>query len=120
MTATPSLAHHVAVLIAWLDAHNPRTDHEIATRIMKIGEEFGEVVSAYIGMTGQNPRKGITATRDDLTSELCDVIVTAAVALASVAGDAEQAEQLINAHLSARFARLLTRIHHTPHAQLTA
>ena len=49
---------HVATLVAWLDAANPRTDHEIACRVMKLAEETGEAVAAYIGMTGQNPRKG--------------------------------------------------------------
>ncbi|WP_181020000.1 MazG-like family protein [Nonomuraea typhae] len=108
---TPTIAQHVAVLLAWLDATNPRTDHEISMRIMKIGEEYGEAVAAYIGMTGQNPRKGVTHTRDDLTTELCDVIVTAMVALASVAGDADRAGQLIDEHLTKRFARLIERIH---------
>jgi hypothetical protein len=107
---TPTFAQHAAVLLAWLDAANPRTEHEISMRIMKVGEEFGEAVAAYIGMTGQNPRKGVTHTVDDLTAELCDVIVTAMVALASVAGDAGQAGQLIDRHLSKRFARLIERI----------
>ena len=102
---------HVATLVAWLDAANPRTDHEIACRVMKLAEETGEAVAAYIGMTGRNPRKGRCATRDDLASELCDVIVTAMVALATIAGDGD-AETLMQAHLSARFARLLARIGH--------
>lgn len=113
MTTPPAITQHVTVLLAWLDAANPRTDHEISMRLMKIGEEFGEVVSAYIGMTGQNPRKGVTHTMDDLTAELCDVIVTAMVALASLAGDADQAEQVINQHLTKRFTRLIERIHAT-------
>lgn len=102
---------HVAVLVAWLDAANPRTDHEIACRVMKLAEETGEAIAAYIGMTGQNPRKGRCATVDDLASELCDVIVTAMVALATIAGPgAADAEAVLQAHLSARFARLLERI----------
>jgi hypothetical protein len=105
-----SLWRHVATLVAWLDAANPRTDHEIACRVMKLAEETGEAVAAYIGMTGQNPRKGTCATRDDLASELCDVIVTAMVALATLTGSAADAETNLQTHLNARFARLLTRI----------
>jgi hypothetical protein len=105
---------HVATLVAWLDAANPRTDHEIACRVMKLAEETGEAVAAYLGMTGQNPRKGTCATRDDLAAELCDVIITAMVALATITGNAADAETVLQAHLSARFARLLARIDQAP------
>ncbi|MEV4975569.1 MazG-like family protein [Streptomyces scopuliridis] len=74
-------------LVAWIDSNNGRSEHEIAMRIMKITEEAGEVASAYIGMTGQNPRKGVTHTIEDVQDELCDVILTAAVALASLSDD---------------------------------
>jgi rubrerythrin len=109
-----TLWRHVATLVAWLDAANPRTDHEIACRVMKLAEETGEAVAAYIGMTGQNPRKGTCATRDDLASELCDVIITAMVALATIAADAADAETVLQTHLAARFARLLARIDQPP------
>jgi rubrerythrin len=108
-----TLWRHVATLVAWLDAANPRTDHEIACRVMKLAEETGEAVAAYIGMTGQNPRKGTCATVDDLASELCDVVITALVALASIAGTTD-AETCLQAHLSVRFARLLDRINAGP------
>ncbi|GGU52305.1 hypothetical protein GCM10010274_46520 [Streptomyces lavendofoliae] len=71
-------------LVDWIDRENGRSPHEIAVRILKVTEEAGEVASAYIGMTGQNPRKGITHSRADVEAELCDVIITAAVALASL------------------------------------
>ncbi|RJL24473.1 MazG-like family protein [Bailinhaonella thermotolerans] len=95
----------IAELTAWLDAANPRTDHEVAMRIMKIGEEYGEAAAAYIGVTGQNPRKGVHATPDDLAAELCDVAVTALVALTTVTGGPGPAEHRLHAHL----ARLLAR-----------
>lgn len=60
-------------------------------RLMKLVEEAGEVMQAYIGMTGQNPRKGVTHTREDVAAELCDVILTAVVALHRFADDPEQA-----------------------------
>lgn len=106
---------HVATLVAWLDSANPRTDHEIACRVMKLAEETGEVVNAYIGMTGQNPRKGTYATADDVASELCDVIVTALVALATITGDADDAEARLQGHMSRRFARLIERIETDPY-----
>jgi hypothetical protein len=40
-----------------------------------------------IGATGQNPRKGITHTWEDVQGELCDVVITALVALRTPAPD---------------------------------
>ncbi|MEU4230046.1 MazG-like family protein [Nonomuraea sp. NPDC026600] len=106
MTRQITLTRHVAALLSWLNTAHPPTEHEIATRILKIGEEFGEVVAAYIGVTGQNPRKGVSSTRAELTGELCDVVIAAMTALATVAGDAEQADRILHEHLSARHPRL--------------
>ncbi|MFI0914195.1 MazG-like family protein [Streptomyces abikoensis] len=72
---------------AWLNTANGTSDHETAMRLMKLAEEAGEVMAAYIGMTGQNPRKGTTHQRSDVVAELCDVIITAATALHSFTDD---------------------------------
>jgi NTP pyrophosphatase (non-canonical NTP hydrolase) len=77
-------------LVVWLDDANGRTPQEVALRILKVTEEAGEVASAYVGMTGQNPRKGVTHDRHDVANELCDVILAAAVALASVTDEDPQ------------------------------
>ncbi|GCB49591.1 MazG-like family protein [Streptomyces sp. NL15-2K] len=50
-------------------------------QVLKIGEEFGEAAQAFIGATGTNPRKGTSHTWDDVTAEVCDVIVTSMVTL---------------------------------------
>lgn len=71
-----------------LDTHHHTAGHDpIPLRLLKIMEEAGEVARAYHGMLGANPRKGITHTPDDVRRELCDVIVTAAVALAALSPD---------------------------------
>ena len=49
-----------------------------------------------IGATGQNPRKGTTHTWDDVQSELCDVALTALVALRTLTPDARE---VFTAHL---------------------
>ncbi|MEV4927887.1 MazG-like family protein [Streptomyces roseoverticillatus] len=64
-----------------LDARNGTSAHETAMRLLKVTEEAGEAAQAYLGMQGQNPRKGCTHTRGDVATELCDVILTAMVAL---------------------------------------
>jgi NTP pyrophosphatase (non-canonical NTP hydrolase) len=74
----------IARLVQWLDDANDRTDQEITLRLLKLSEEVGEVSQAWIGAMGQNPRKGFSHTVADVADELCDVIVTAMVALTSI------------------------------------
>lgn len=73
-------------LVGWLDSENGSSQEEHTLRLLKLAEEVGEVSQAWIGYTGQNPRKGITHTREDVCGELVDVMVTAAVALVSITG----------------------------------
>ncbi len=67
----------------WLDRSNGTSDHETSMRLLAVMEEVGEVSKAYRGMKGQNPRKGVTHTREDLMDELVDVAVGALVTLHS-------------------------------------
>ncbi|WP_203645442.1 MazG-like family protein [Streptomyces sp. SID14478] len=90
-------------LRAWLDAHNERPSQEaLLLRVLKLSEEVGEVAEAVIGAVGQNPRKGVSHTWQDVESELCDVIVTALVALGTLTPDA-------HATLSAHVAKVAER-----------
>ncbi|MFH8221732.1 MazG-like family protein [Streptomyces sp. NPDC018057] len=59
-------------------------------RVLKIGEELGEVAEALHGALGTNPRKGHSHDWDDVQTELVDVIVTSMVALATITPDANQ------------------------------
>ncbi|MEU7149144.1 MazG-like family protein [Streptomyces sp. NPDC045456] len=93
---TTALWPAIRGFVAWLDEKNGRSPQEIALRILKISEEVGEVAQAYIGMTGQNPRKGVTHTREDVADELCDVAITALTALASLV---DEPEAVFAAHL---------------------
>jgi hypothetical protein len=77
----------VAAITQWLDNANGSIPEDDAMRIMKLSEEIGETVSAYIGMTGQNPRKGVTHTQADLCKELADVAITAMCAIAHFTRD---------------------------------
>jgi hypothetical protein len=73
----------LTALSAWIDDANTTRDPEAVTwgRLAKIAEESGEVIAAYIGATGQNPRKGVTGTTDAVVEELLDVAVTALCAV---------------------------------------
>ncbi|MFJ4831174.1 MazG-like family protein [Streptomyces sp. NPDC088747] len=86
-------------LYVWLDSHQELTGRELLlTRMLKLSEEVGEVAQAVIGVTGQNPRKGTSHTWDDVRSELCDVVITALVALRTLTPDARET---FTAHLAA-------------------
>ena len=97
MADAQTMSRGVADLSAWIDGHNAGRDPEAATwsRLAKITEEAGEVVAAYIGATGQNPRKGVTHTMADVEDELLDVALTALAALDHLRGhDARSVELL--------------------------
>ncbi|MFD3697022.1 MazG-like family protein [Streptomyces sp. NPDC058646] len=58
-------------------------------QVLKIGEEFGEAAQAVIGARGTNPRKGHSHSWEDVHDEVCDVAITALVALARMRPDAQ-------------------------------
>jgi len=83
-------------------------EQERFARIMKIGEEMGEVVEAFLGALGQNPRKGITNGLDKVGDELTDVVITSWVAMYTVLGEAAPAA------FAAAFDRVTTRTLNLP------
>jgi NTP pyrophosphatase (non-canonical NTP hydrolase) len=58
-------------------------------QLIKIQEELGEAAEAYVGMTGSNPRKGVTHTAADVAMELADVALTAMLAIRYAGHDVE-------------------------------
>jgi hypothetical protein len=88
-------------------------------RVMKVGEEIGEAhealalidvtygraVAAYIGLTGQNPRKGVTHTSIDLLTELADVAVTALCAIQHFTGN----EDVTRGMLASKISQIIKR-----------
>lgn len=76
-------------ITVWLDEMNAGIVGDDAMRILKLTEEAGEAAAAFIGVTGQNPRKGVTHTLDDLLGELADVAITAMCAIQHFTKDIE-------------------------------
>ena len=98
-THRPDLWTSVDDLWTRLEATREHTGREgVLLRILKLSEEVGEVAEAVIGATGQNPRKGVTHTWDDVQSELCDVVITALVALRTLT---PEARAVFERHLAA-------------------
>jgi NTP pyrophosphatase (non-canonical NTP hydrolase) len=95
----------IDALWAWLDDGRPHGGEEgLLLRMLKLSEEVGEVAQAVIGATGQNPRKGVTHTWDDVQGELCDVVITALVALRTLTPDTRE---VFTRHLARVTARSL-------------
>jgi NTP pyrophosphatase (non-canonical NTP hydrolase) len=77
----------------------------VEAQLLKLSEEVGEVAAAYLGVTGLNPRKGVTHTTDELVNEVADVIITACVAIVRLTGDHQAARAAFEAHLARVAAR---------------
>jgi len=86
----------------WLDAANGADDAELSCRMLKVAEEAGEVASAWIGLRGQNPRKGVTHTKEDVAAELADVVITALVAIESLGLDSRTTLEAAATKVAAR------------------
>ena len=88
----------------WLDRESLPVQDPRILRCFKIAEELGEVTAAIVGVTGQNPRKGVTHTWSEVQEELCDVILSAMVALDCVS---EEAQEVFEKHVQKRHDRTL-------------
>jgi NTP pyrophosphatase (non-canonical NTP hydrolase) len=87
MPVDETISAAVTASARWLDDHHERCQHQVGLRILKVTEEAGEAAAAWIGVVGQNPRKGVTHTTRDVADELADVALTAMVAIESLGYD---------------------------------
>lgn len=71
-------------IVRWIDQQSPVDDATaLNMRVMKIGEEYGEACEALLAPGGSE-------YKPELVKELCDVILTAAVALYTADGGAQK------------------------------
>lgn len=84
-----STGERICALSRIIDEPNQARDPEAILwgRVSKVAEEAGEVITAMIGMTGQNFRKGVTHSEKDIETELFDVALTALAAVAHIRGN---------------------------------
>ncbi|MFI0794679.1 MazG-like family protein [Micromonospora rubida] len=97
-----SIWNSVRASRGWLDTANGTGDVELTCRILKLTEEAGEAAGAWIGVLGQNPRKGVTHSREDVAAELADVAFTALVAIESLGLDPQSLLHACAAKVRAR------------------
>jgi NTP pyrophosphatase (non-canonical NTP hydrolase) len=108
---TPGERAAVAVIDLWLDSEASALYREQPlaqdwARVAKAGEEAGEAVDALIKLTGQNPRKGVSGTVEELLSELADVAWTGILAIQHFTKDADVTDAVLSAKLSAILDRV--------------
>lgn len=77
----------------------------VEVRLLKLTEEVGEAAEAFLGVHGLNKRKGVCRSREDLLDELAVVIITAAVAMSGITGEADEARS----HFERRLATVTER-----------
>jgi len=111
MTELPAVdlaQHRLTMLSQWIDEHNAhRTPLEqLLMRIVKIPEEKGEMAAEIIGMTGQNPRKGVTSDIDKVIDEALDWAVTALGVVEHATGNQSLAFNLLFEKLAKINARM--------------
>jgi NTP pyrophosphatase (non-canonical NTP hydrolase) len=72
----------IVLVDAWLDAelspaYRGQPLAHTCMRVTKVCAEAGEALDAFSAWTGENPRKGVCGTREDLLMELGDVAMAA-------------------------------------------
>lgn len=79
--STADASSKVLALSEWIDTSPgyARIDPETAVwrRVSKVAAEAGEALDALGGYVGENPRKGVYKTCDDVVYELLDVALAA-------------------------------------------
>jgi hypothetical protein len=82
-------------------------------RVTKVCSEAGEVMDALSALTGENPRKGVCGTKDELLGELGDTASAAILAIQHLTGDTAETWAVVSAAV-AKVARRAERAGVTP------
>ena len=103
---------YVQAIDEWLDKGVEHMDYGLQpmaqdwARISKVAEELGEAISAFIGATGQNPRKGITNDGNEVLEELADTAMTAILAIQHFTKDTDTTATILTDKLAAIYRRV--------------
>lgn len=78
--------------------------------VRKLTEEVGELAQAVNGLVGENPRKGVTHTMDDVLAELLDVAACALGAYEAFTGYQGMALPALASQTAAKLTRLRSAV----------
>lgn len=101
----------ITAISMWID-HSPNyldVDPEARDwrRIQKVVQETGEAFEAFCGSLGENPRKGFTHSRADVTRELMDSALAALGAVEHFNGNDGRTLELFLEHIQRVHTRAL-------------
>jgi hypothetical protein len=109
--ATLAISAYLAAISRWIDCspvNVQRTEMEgFLLRAIKVFEEAGEMVAAIIGMTGQNPRKGVTHSMDDVIDESLDSAASLLMLVESATGNRGESLPRLFAKIEKVYERML-------------
>jgi hypothetical protein len=74
-------------------------------RLSSVAQRAGNAVSIVIGMTGQNPRKGISNTEEELLKELADCWCASVFAIQHFTKDSTRTEEILQQSLNKAYMR---------------
>lgn len=100
----PGMRDIIQIVDRWLDTQvaDNYKDQPLAqdwARVAKLAEEAGEAISALIACTGQNPRKGVSGTMDEMLKEVADTFACGAFAIQHFTQDIELTASILEAAL---------------------
>lgn len=95
---------HLDAAAPWQFRENPMANRW--RRVTKVCEESGEVWRALSAWDGENPRKGVSGTREDLLMELGDTACAALGAIQSITKDTRQTLEVFTAALAKALSRV--------------
>lgn len=109
-----ALANHLAQISSYVTgSYPPGMDPELVMRrrVGKVNVEAGELADAVEGFTGENPRKGVYATREDVIKELLDCASASLCAVEHMTGDRGLSVSLLASQVEGNWARLSAVTH---------
>lgn len=89
----------ISAISQWIDTSKGYKgidpEAHIWRRTMKVVSEAGEAHDALCGILGENPRKGVTHTQDDLLGELLDCALAALGAVEHLTGNQGKSMEML-------------------------
>lgn len=113
--AVTSLERHLALISAKVTASYPPDVQAVPElvlrrRVTKVANEVGEMLEALEGYTGENPRKGVYATREDVVKELLDCASAALCAVEHMTGNYGIALHMLAEQVAGNVQRLVAAL----------
>lgn len=82
---------------------------QLQARVSRLARGAGKAINALGAWTGENPRKGVHGTLEDLKRELADVVLGGILALEHLTKDTAETQRVLDAKVQALAERVPDR-----------